>query len=305
MQMNHFPIYAGSLQPQTSVLFDAFVLVGGKHLPCFRKAETVDLERLKKLHASNTTKLFIPVQEEPAYFEYLRHRLESLKAAKSPLQFLLGTLSTLTENLPRTLEEESSFRATSSLVSLASEYLRSHPNALKAEISELKGSNDIIEHSAKVAILSLALAPRLGLQDDQELCDMGVAALLHDLGKLSMNLPFGVSLDDLPRSITQAYLSHPSLSVELISEKRYINVRIRRLIGDHEEMGQGEGFPAKKNVSELSLSSQVLNLCNDFERYATINNTSLLKAFKPYTKDKRGVFDSLHLLRLGEMLSGK
>ncbi|MGK5088809.1 HD domain-containing phosphohydrolase [Bdellovibrionota bacterium FG-2] len=303
--MDFFPIYAGSLQPNTTVPFDAFVQVAIKFLPYIEKAEKVDAERLRKLVTNTMPRLFVPILDEPAYFEYLKACLEEPKPAKNPIEHLFYSLCTVTENLPRRVENEGTFQQTAAIIYLISDFLSARPSAIKSEFFGTMESSNVFEHSAKVAILSMALAPRLGLQDSQELRDMGVAALLHDLGKLSLNLPWGASLEDLPRGLAQAYSSHPALSVEIVSDKRYVNVRIRRLIADHEEMGQGEGFPGKKNIVELSLSSQILNLCNDFERYTTQQKTSLIGAFKTYTRDKRGLFDSLQLLRLGEMLSGK
>ncbi len=307
--MAHFPIRIGTLRPGHSVFFDVFILISEKYVHYLRSSDPFDADRLEKLKSKGVKKLYIRAEEEKNYLSYMEAGLDSLKSAKmSKVQkgvIARDSMVTEAENLERNLDSQEGYEKAQNRVSKVLEYLMSDKGAAKSILTNAGVSTDAYQHSANVASLSLGLAPRVGIFDPDELFDLAMAALIHDLGKVKLGIPFGLEKEKLPRNLITKYYSHPSVSVDMVADKKYVTARTLRLIADHEEIGDGDGFPEHKKLIKLPPCSQVLNLCNDYERYSSIQKIPPLELFRTYIGERGHFFMEEHLLKLGAMLAGK
>jgi len=119
-------------------------------------------------------------------------------------------------------------------------------------------------HPINVLVISLLLGRALGMQS-AELQDLGVAALLHDLGKLKLppNLRHP-TLSMIPMERTR-YESHVAESVAL-GTRMGLPDPVLKAIAQHHEMADGSGFPQRLQGPALSRASQVLALVNHYDR---------------------------------------
>ena len=118
-------------------------------------------------------------------------------------------------------------------------------------------------HSVNVMVLSMLLARALAM-DAKGVQEIGVAALLHDLGKLA--LPQRVrSLDRhfAPEEIL-AYQSHVSYSIAA-GERMGMSADALRGIAQHHEMVDGSGFPLGLSGQAISLQGKILALVNRYD----------------------------------------
>lgn len=119
-------------------------------------------------------------------------------------------------------------------------------------------------HPVNVLVISLLLGRALGMTS-AELHEVGIAALLHDLGKLK--LPPNLrqpTLSMIPMERTR-YESHVGESVALAT-RMGLAEPVLRAIAQHHEMCDGSGFPLRLTGNELSRASQVLALVNRYDR---------------------------------------
>lgn len=133
-------------------------------------------------------------------------------------------------------------------------------------------------HPVNVTVLSLLLGKALGMQAEA-LRDLGVAALLHDVGKI--RLPDDVRLADA--SFTPAeykmYQSHVAQSIA-IAQQLDLTESVQRTIGQHHEMMDGSGFPRQSRSMEITQSGKVLALVNRYENMC--NPARLVAAITPH-----------------------
>lgn len=118
-------------------------------------------------------------------------------------------------------------------------------------------------HPVNVTVLSLLLGKALGLHADP-LRQLGVAAFLHDVGKI--RLPDQVRLSDAsfaPAEYRQ-YQSHVALGVE-IAQQLGLPAAVQDTIAQHHEMMDGSGFPHQLPGSRISQAGKVLALVNRYE----------------------------------------
>lgn len=119
-------------------------------------------------------------------------------------------------------------------------------------------------HPVNVMVISLLLGRALGM-GNAELHEVGMAALLHDLGKIKLppNLRHPTpSMIPLERT---RYESHVSESVGLATRMGLAEPVIKA-IAQHHEMCDGSGFPLHLTGHELSRASHVLALVNRYDR---------------------------------------
>lgn len=127
-------------------------------------------------------------------------------------------------------------------------------------------------HGVNVAVLSLLLGKTLGLRNEV-LQDLGTAALLHDIGKLGLEIPAAAcalnqgSAEVLLRDT--AYARHVGESVTLAMTMGYAP-SVTTAIAQHHEWADGSGFPLGLVESDMDIAGQILALTNNFERMCNL-----------------------------------
>lgn len=130
-------------------------------------------------------------------------------------------------------------------------------------LSEGVGERNAL-HPVNVMVLSLLLGKAQGMSA-QALQDLGMAALLHDIGKLrlpaSVMLPYaGMSLAEQER-----YRSHVAESVAL-GKNMGLPSSVLLAMAQHHEMFDGSGFPQRLQTEDLCMAGRIISLVNRYER---------------------------------------
>ncbi len=119
-------------------------------------------------------------------------------------------------------------------------------------------------HPVNVLVVSLLLGKALGMKAE-DLQDLGVAALLHDLGKMRLPDAFKNALPHMPAPDRTRYEGHVRESVALAS-RMGLGKPVLLAIAQHHEMVDGSGFPMRLTAHDLSRPGQVLALVNHYDR---------------------------------------
>lgn len=129
-------------------------------------------------------------------------------------------------------------------------------------LSECPGDR-ISMHPVNVTILALLLARAMGLPK-YEMQDLGMASLLHDIGKLE--LPDRVRWYEENFSSTEykLYQQHVSESLQL-ARKMELSPMAQLAIAQHHELVDGNGYPSRVRGDSMPLSSKILALVNRYD----------------------------------------
>lgn len=131
-------------------------------------------------------------------------------------------------------------------------------------LSEGVGERNTL-HPVNVMVLCLLMGKSQGLSPET-MQDLGMAALLHDMGKLRLspaisNGPFpGMTPAEEAR-----YRSHVGESVRL-GQSMGLSSGVLLAIAQHHEMADGSGFPLKLKGDAICLAGRILSLVNHYER---------------------------------------
>ena len=118
-------------------------------------------------------------------------------------------------------------------------------------------------HALNVAVISLLMGRVFGFSED-EMLDVGVGALLHDIGKLE--LPDRVRLPD-PQAAPadQALYREHVMRGVAIGKHMGLSPGALLLIGQHHEMADGSGFPKGLNVDRMHAAARIVALVNRYD----------------------------------------
>jgi len=119
-------------------------------------------------------------------------------------------------------------------------------------------------HPINVMVISLLLGRSLGMKSE-ELHHLGVAALVHDLGKLKLPPNLRQPTPSMIPMERNRYETHVGESVAF-AMRMGLSEPVVNAIAQHHEMADGSGFPLRLTGAALGRTSQVLALVNRYDR---------------------------------------
>jgi HD-GYP domain-containing protein (c-di-GMP phosphodiesterase class II) len=156
-----------------------------------------------------------------------------------------------------------------------------------------KADDPFMAHALNVCIVSLLVGKEYDLDDD-ELYALGLAGLLHDLGKQNYHTILRTKRSGLTKGEQQEWLGHPDVGKG--AAERFpsaIPAATVQAIYQHHERLDGSGFPLGLQGDEISLFARVVMAADEYDHLCHHENQekSLTPAEAlPYLYDKYIMF---------------
>lgn len=122
----------------------------------------------------------------------------------------------------------------------------------------------VASHMMIVSVLSVTLGIEVLGRDDDALHDLGMAGLLHDLGKLAISPKVLNKTKPLTRAEAQMIQQHPIETVRLIDDDPHVSMAARQMIIQHHERVDGKGYPVRVSGPDLLVGSRILTIADSF-----------------------------------------
>lgn len=158
--------------------------------------------------------------------------------------------------------EEARSKGEALVAGCVAEFLQ-HGDSVIRLLSEGVGERNAL-HPINVMVISLLLGRALGIQG-QELHELGVAALIHDLGKLKLPPNLRQPTPSMIPMERTRYETHVGESVAY-AMRMGLSDAVVTAIARHHEMADGSGFPLRLSGPDLGRCGQVLALVNRYDR---------------------------------------
>jgi len=159
---------------------------------------------------------------------------------------------------------------------------------LRVQKNNLSSPNDnyLGSHAVKSTIISLIIGLYLKLPAHR-LIELGVAALLHEIGMIKLPPQIYLSRRPLLPQEQKAILTHPILSYNLLKSFDFpLTVTLAAL--EHHERENGTGYPRKLPGVRISLYAKIIAVACSYEA---------LSAQRPHKEAKDGYTGMLELLK--------
>jgi putative nucleotidyltransferase with HDIG domain len=121
------------------------------------------------------------------------------------------------------------------------------------------------QHPVNVMVVSLLLGQALGMDRDS-LMQLGIAALLHDVGKLELPDRFRCADQNFTTAEYRLYQEHVPRGLVVVS-RMGLSPEAIAAIAQHHEMVDGSGFPAKLTGDQMQLCGKILALVNRYDNF--------------------------------------
>jgi HD-GYP domain-containing protein (c-di-GMP phosphodiesterase class II) len=133
-------------------------------------------------------------------------------------------------------------------------------------------------HAMNVTVISLLMGRVFGLGDD-EMLDLGIGALMHDVGKIDLPERLRHADERFAKEDLAIYRDHVAHGV-LQGKRMGLKPGALLVLAQHHEHADGSGFPLKLKVERLSAAARIVALVNRYDNLC--NPPSLANALTPH-----------------------
>lgn len=136
-------------------------------------------------------------------------------------------------------------------------------NEVASRIYDIKQkSGDLYDHAVTVSTLSILTALKHNL-NHEEVCDIGVGGLLHDLGLKYLTINYqNCSYDDFTAEDLFEYKKHTLYGFSSVEEEKWMATCSKRIVLQHHENLEGTGYPFRQKT--ISLPVKIVSVCDGF-----------------------------------------
>ena len=194
-------------------------------------------------------------EPESSFEDELDHARELIKSGRAVIGSIFSDV-----RMGRALETNGALL----LVDSASTSLSRHSQALLA-MARLKAKDDYTYlHSYSVCALMIAVGRTLKLPDG-EVRELGLAGLVHDIGKLTLPESLLLKAGDLSPAEYEQMRRHPSAGYRILNEARlYTNIPLDVCVHHHERV-DGKGYPFGLLEHEISVHAKIAAICDTYD----------------------------------------
>ncbi len=295
--MSYTPLRISTVKPERELTFDLFIFFKDQYLKYAERGGTLPEEKYTKLKKQKIAKFYIDESDEVNYQKFLDKLLEDTMSSDSisveeKVDLVEGACGNAVERMQKDPESETSYKMTQSAAKNLRQIIEKNPDALKKIFGKKADDADlIIKHSLNVSALCVKLASVCKCADD-EIDDLATAALIHDIGITRMSKEDKALFKKAKKIMTpddkRVYAFHVKDSVEMLSNKSYVNKRILELVENHEEVKSGSG-PNKK--TKLTNLEEILSLVNCYDKVCVTQGLSASDAIKELSIDELGNYE--------------
>jgi len=168
----------------------------------------------------------------------------------------------------------------------------------------LKNKSDSrAEHSLNVSILAIGFARFLGYNENQ-LEDIGMGALLHDIGQVKIDNHLLSKEGRLNQNEMAEMCQHPKYAFQILQSKSGLTPSCIDIAINHHERLQGQGYPRGLKADKLSSNVKLVSIIDVFESLTSPqvyrSSMSVVDAYKILMSGKGTHYDEKMVIKFVE-----
>jgi HD-GYP domain-containing protein (c-di-GMP phosphodiesterase class II) len=278
--------------------FDLYFPVRGEYVLLCRKHLKLTEGMTAKL--SKKKSLYIDKREAGVFQTYMEDNIGMvLKDQAKPMREKSEAVYAVTTNLINDLLQEpkaASINKMKSMVDSQLEYVMDNPGAVNSLMSITEHDYYTYTHSMNVAIYLVGLGGEMKLSS-QEIQELSMGGMLHDLGKAKISLDIINAKGKLTDEQFQEMMAHPEIGVQLlrdVDKDKNVPENCYFAILHHHEKFCGGGYPENKKGEEIHLYGRMTKVCDVFDALTTKRSyKEAMTSFEALRLMKEKMFDEL------------
>lgn len=270
----YMPIYLESLRIDTVLNFDLFIKIGNEMI-LYRSADLPFTEKTRnKLLENKVTRLYVSKQYRQQYQKYIEQNLDKILVDRQiPEPRKAGILYETSKTLMKDVLENPTYgdniKRSKNMVANTVSFILKGQAAFHNLLKISSFDYYTYTHSVNVCTFAVALAQQVGLNDEVFLHELGIGALLHDVGKSKISERILNKRSALTTMEFELMKKHPKWGVEILSGTDLIDATSYYPVLQHHERGDRSGYPNGLNLSEMHESSRIVAIVDTFDAMTT------------------------------------
>lgn len=249
-----------------------------------------------KVRIREVEKLYIDELDALAYEAYVQHHIQTIARAEDislddKAIIVYEKASSVIDEMfrnPESLEVAKNIKpVVDSIVNIILHDTKAVESLLKITAHDFYTHT----HSINVSIYTLSLGAFLGM-NEEELKMLGMAAVLHDIGKSKVNFDIINKNGTLTEVEFEEMKTHPAQGYKIAIHLGITDKRILTGIRHHHEKMAGGGYPDGITGDKISQFARIIGVCDVFDALTT----------KRSYKDPMSTFESIKLMK--EVMNG-
>jgi len=268
------PIYLDSLRVDSVLDFELYIKVN-RNLVLYRSVDLPFTERTRqKLLENRVDRLYITSDCTEKYQHYIEQNLGKILEDPSIREtkkagILYETSTGLIKDVLSNPTYGDNIRRSKDLVANTVGYILKGREAFHNLLKITSFDYYTYTHSVNVCTFAIALAQQMGYTDPQFLHELGVGALLHDIGKSKISERILNKRSALNATEFEIMKKHPKWGVEILSETDEISSASYYPVLQHHERGDDNGYPNNISLDEMHIYSKIVGIVDSFDAMTT------------------------------------
>ena len=267
----------------------SFFVKRGKRFRIFRDAkETFAASEIQSLLDAGIEKIYLNRTDAGAIRQYLEVFLQNSENNEIvPMEAQVGLMRSAAVRMTEELFDNPSpenIRKGMKVVSGFVNLLVRDPKAFYYLIRLSSHDHYTFQHSVGVGLNSIALGKKLKFFTNEDLAELGIAGLLHDIGKTKVNPGIINKAGPLDKNEWEEMRQHSTWGWELVKDNKDVGQRAKLAILHHHEENAGGGYPHGLMDNQISVFAKIVTIGDIFNALTTDRTYS--KAKTPFDSFK-------------------
>jgi putative nucleotidyltransferase with HDIG domain len=273
-ETEHLPIYLDSLRIDTVLNFDLYIRIGGDMI-LYRSADLPFTDKTRqKLLENKVDRLYVDSMSKSKYQRYIEQNLDKILLDESITEtkkanILYETSQALMKDVLQNPSYGENIKRSQNMVSNTVSYILQGQAAFHNLLKISSFDYYTFTHSVNVCTFAVALAQQIGHVDQKSLLELGIGALLHDIGKSKISDRILNKRTSLSPTEFEIMKKHPQWGVEILSETDLVSPVSYFPILQHHERGTGKGYPNGLTFNEMHEYSKIVAIVDTFDAMTT------------------------------------
>lgn len=307
--MDYVSIRVSTLRGDQKIDFNAYIKINDKMILYLRQGDSFEGERLKRLKDKKLRKMYILTDEETLYRSYLQRNIDmayddsSGKDIQNRSEVIQGAQQSNAEEVFENPESVESYNYAKDAAGKYVNFIMSNAEAMSTVMKMENSDKNIAHHGVTVSTLAIALAQKLGINDNKKTQLLTLGALLHDYGHHNSPLNLNQELAQMKPEDLALWKKHPSEGAGKVQDKKHFDQTVINIIAQHEETINGMG-PLGLREKELDPLSIIVSSANALDRLVTFEGVPKNEAAKKMMLEQVGKHPLQHIQFLAEIMKG-
>jgi len=268
------PIYLDSLLVDTILDFDLYLKVGNEVILYRSKRLPFSEESRAKLLENNIHILYVASDSKKIYQQYIETNLGNIIQdptieEEKKAGIIYDTSKALVKDVLANPELGENIQRSKDMVTNQVGYILKGREAFLNLMKITSFDYYTYTHSVNVCTFAIALAHQLGLTDNKALHDLGLGALLHDVGKSRISERILNKRAPLNRAEISIVRKHPNWGMEILNETDILNDEAYYPVIQHHERLNGSGYPNELKEKDIHPYGKIIAVCDVFDALTT------------------------------------